>query len=160
MKKLVLLFAVAASCIAANASYLYWQVDANDFISSGQTGTANLYATLTSNGEGKYLLDSYTGTFGMPTVQVADLGSYTTGYSYFVELVNSSSQVVSTSVGDIANNTYSSLLGTSIGTDSSWVATVAKQQAWKGGTQAVPEPTSGLLTLIGMALLGLRRKRA
>ena len=157
MKKLVLLFAVAASCIAANASYLYWQVDANDFISSGQTGTANLYAMTSGTGT---LIDSYTGTFGMPSVQVADLGSYTEGYSYYVELV-SDSVVVSSSIGDISNNSYSALVTAgSIGTDSSWVATVAKQQAWKGGTQAVPEPTSGLLTLIGMALLGLRRKRA
>ena len=39
----------------------------------------------------------------------------------------------------------------------------ASAKAWTGGTftpTAVPEPTSGLLLLIGAAMMGLRRKRA
>ena len=39
----------------------------------------------------------------------------------------------------------------------------ASAKAWTGGTftpTAVPEPTSGVLLLIGAAMMGLRRKRA
>ena len=39
----------------------------------------------------------------------------------------------------------------------------ASANAWTGGIftpTAVPEPTSGLLLLIGAAMMGLRRKRA
>ena len=39
----------------------------------------------------------------------------------------------------------------------------ASANAWTGGTftpTAVPEPTSGVLLLIGAAMMGLRRKRA
>ena len=31
--------------------------------------------------------------------------------------------------------------------------------AWNGGAYAIPEPTSGLLTLLGCALMAIRRKR-
>lgn len=36
---------------------------------------------------------------------------------------------------------------------------IQTQLAWTGGAYAAPEPTSGLLTLIGLALLGLKRKK-
>ncbi len=36
----------------------------------------------------------------------------------------------------------------------------AAAQAWTGGAYAAPEPTSGLLLLVGGALLALRRRRA
>ena len=93
----------------------------------------------------------------------ADMNSYSSGY-FYVELFNSGDrvgrsgeylQMVDNGEGGykLVNSSGKDFLSTSQFTVDSIV--------WNGGATfvAVPEPTSGLMLLLGAAVLGLRRKR-
>jgi len=76
------------------------------------------------------------------------------GYSYFVELYDGSGELFAQSVdtwsyAELANYVHAG--GSAMGSAAE-VLTVSE-------FKAVPEPTTGLLFLFGMAMLGLKRKR-
>ena len=80
-----------------------------------------------------------------------------TSQYFFIELFDANNNLVGKS--EIANG--SSLRDFIAASEFS--ASFEGKNAWTGGTftpTAVPEPTSGLLLLIGAAMMGLRRKRA
>ena len=159
-KKLVVCSAVSAMALFASADVLYWQVESPD---SGATFTAaNLYVTGGGLSSPQQLasvapFDDTPGT--MTDLTQTDLGSYgSSDYSFYVELANytgsslnngkaytwSYDQLVS--AGYIATNPF----------DSSKAAEVASAGNLGSPT---PEPTSGMLLLIGGSLLALRRRR-
>lgn len=90
----------------------------------------------------------------------ADLGSgaESAEYTYYIEIsgyggsYNNENTVLAVS-GDL---TYAQLSG-HVTTDLKEMATIAT--AWTGGTYAAPEPTSGLLLLVGASLLALKRRK-
>ena len=127
----------------AHAAYMNWQVDSMD--TAGFEG-ANQFV-LYHNGSA---VDRATGS--QPnTISLADIGQDST---FYVELVNFESQNV-LARSDTA--TYSDIAG-SLFTDE--LSAVNSVQAWHGSNyKAVPEPTSGFLMMVGLALLGLKRRK-
>ncbi len=98
---------------------------------------------------------------GVPTGNQSPSGDYSAGtpeYSFIVELGNINSDDYSwTTVAKSAAATYSSL-GDYI--HKTFDLNPGQTAVWTPGSfQAVPEPSGGLLTLMGVALLALRRKR-
>ena len=97
---------------------------------------------------------------GVPTGNQSPSGDYSAGmpeYSFIVELGNIDSSDNWTTVATSAAATYSSL-GDYI--HETFNINPGQIAVWAPSTfTAVPEPSSGLLTLIGFAFLALRRKR-
>ncbi len=161
MKKIIFLLAVGVALIS-RADYLYWMVDEKVSGTDIQGKSAefdwtkailkyeenNEVMTLTSEDAAFYRgIDSYA---------VADVGS-ASNYStrnYFIELYNGDQWIAQT-----VHTPGSNLSQYIFGSDSmASLPGVAFGQAGST-TYSVPEPTSGLLFLIGGMLLGLKRRR-
>ena len=185
MKKLMILAATAAMAFAASAASATWGfgsdscLDRNgDYVGDSIQATAFLYlgaATTTASTidlTGLTLLatagqDTTNYTFGSPDtpVSMTGLASDAAGQDYTLLLVegdgltaltenNSYQMVVATgksvqSVDPMSGETWASFIETNATSASSWA-----------NLKVVPEPTSGLLMLLGMAGLALRRRRA
>ena len=97
------------------------------------------------------------------TAQGFSYGSAGTEYNYYFAVINgddvflSASKAVSGQASDTANVAFAGL-GTA--TKNVFADSTATFAANGAGWYAVPEPTSGLLMLLGMAGLALRRRRA
>ena len=152
MKKLLILAAVIAAGVAANAASFNW-------------GAANIYASdLTTKYSGEVTLYC-TQVDGWSTTATATSGAinknntafssdkFVAGTSYDFYLVIEDGGKVFTSATITKGAQQSDTATIQFGN----MAT-ATQTA--GNWAAVPEPTSGLLLLLGMAGLALKRKRA
>ena len=162
MKSLLKLGAFAAVtffAVSVQASALYWQVTAD-------TGATFEYAQLMVTGGGlsdPIALDMVEAEGSGPnyvTLTNTELGEYgTDAYSFFVEMVNYSNDQFET-VATGATYSYNELVSSgyvATGATSTAAAQAAASQANMGS--AVPEPSSGLLLLMGGAMLALRRRR-
>ena len=143
---------------SASASTLFWQVNKDGAGPLGWDGTGDptyavLKATTGTLAEGVGIV-GYKLSEG--TAWATDLDKYgSSEYSFFVELINASGKVYTQKVA----TSYDNLL--SLG----YVSASALDRptgAVSGGFNgaSVPEPTSGVLLLIGGAMLALRRRRA
>ena len=173
IKAFISLIAVSIATVAS-ADLLLWQVDSP--VKDATTSTTIEYAYAQIMGSSA---DSYTGTalsskvgdydgtvtkVGSGTFDVAtvgailgDSGSYTANYIY-IELFDSTGA----SVGRSGISSVSDL-DSYITSASQFGASFQGVNSWGGaGTTtytATPEPTSGLLMLLGAAMLGLRRRK-
>lgn len=166
-KKIFVLAAVALIAVLGKAEFLYWQVNGQ-----GNFTSAQLYAV---DGDTKTALGNqtlaqgvsfsggqYTGDTIVP--QQTNIDGYVgSQYSFFVELITYASsgegiavawktELPRYSYDDLLSNGYISAGG--IGTPTAGMIA--------GGLvmgAPVPEPTSGVLLLVGGALLSLRRRR-
>ena len=97
---------------------------------------------------------------GVPTGNQSPIGAYSAGspeFSFIVELGNIDSSDTWTTVATSASATYSSLAAN---IHQTFDIEPGQAAVWTPGSfQAVPEPSGGLLTLMGVALLALRRRR-
>ena len=96
---------------------------------------------------------------GVPTGNQSPLGSYSAGspeYSFIVELGNIDSSDNWTTVAASAAAAYSEL-GANI--HQTFDMNPSSMAVWTPTSFVVPEPSCGLLTAMGLALLALRRKR-
>ena len=180
MKKLIAACLLALSAqISTAESYLYWQypgivsgsfdgvtwVDGSnpDYakarvgVMSDATGKnvayLNLY-NLSKQSEGSSV-DLSLAKDGLGLTVSAALGNYyENGYSYYIELVNDSNVFVGRSEDTLSYAAAAAYVNSSITTSddvTAWVPTSFT-------TEQIPEPTSGLLVLLGLAGLALKRK--
>lgn len=164
MKKILVLGVIVFAAMVSQASYLYWQVSGSDISDITHSSDPNMhvnYATLWAvNGTDKVDVGwselSLSGGEIMH-IKASDLGeNFGDGYSYYVELSNYNggnwdnrtvlAEGTHTAYGDLLSAGYIQATLTAV------------PQAWTGGTYNVPEPTSGLLILLGLASLALKRK--
>ena len=158
MKKLLVMAAVVASTIAANAASFKWTAG-NMYASNGKdkwTGTVSLYGYLASAGASTaVLVDTATanssGTVSNKTFDWAAAES-DKKYNFYYIIEDSGKVFTSATKEDIIAQASASA---TIGFGNQSTATQAA-----GAWVAVPEPTSGLLMLLGLAGLALKRKRA
>ena len=179
MKKLMIAACVVALAAAAQASAFAWKTSAtgalyNENATDKYTGTAYLFSTgditqqailtawaagtLTTSGA----LDSLAVTAGKVTAGTAfDWGSAGDKLNAFVVVDDGSkifiSDVVS-AIGDVAETKTLSFALKNGSTVKALESETFGSQGWYA--QAVPEPTSGLLLLLGVAGMALRRRRA
>lgn len=178
MKKLVLSLVLAlAGVLNVKADLLYWMVDNPKDV--GGNSLDYTYASIAvaqdiSAGQGKYTASGYLNNyfsgssvengvvikdiFGSSAV-AAILGTDYSSQSFFIELYDAD-----------MNARYQSEVFTLLSPSAYITSAVEFNSNWSmtqsagglGGAfapTAVPEPTSGLLLLIGAAMMGLRRKR-
>ena len=163
MKKLVCLACAAVLGLVASADTLYWQVDTsadNAYapIKNQTFSYAKLYAT---DGTTTTELASVAAEADGKTMKPAltDLGDYGSNtYSFYVELLNYANGESTSVYTQPYASTYNELVS------AGYVSTqaMATPQGFASGGfngAAVPEPTSGVLLLIGGAMLALRRRR-
>lgn len=162
LKKVLVAAAILAGC-AVQASTLYWQVAEQSepftFAALYRTdapGTeGQLLGTQLATGATGYTADSPTGTSAAPTS--TEIGDGTSGY-FYVELVNYANGTVTSANKDYPWS-YNELVSSgyiSTGAEAGLPTGIAAG-GLDGGS--VPEPTSGMLLLMGGALLALRRRR-
>ena len=189
MKKLGLLLVGIFACMVTHAGYLYWQVNANyaeGIDTSGATWTLN-GNTITGFRLSAIDADGYvtaltsyvvagddpvakSNPISLATAQTADLYAdvssvYSSGYSYFIEVIGYDSSVYGSNTGVIGQSTKSvTYEQLSTAGNVNYVAdlgSISDQiSPFVGQAYAAPEPTSGILLLVGFALMGLKRKRA
>ena len=91
----------------------------------------------------------------------ADISNHDSGYSYYIELVNSNNEVIGKSITPLTSSSpnYASYVNNGTTTANLTNIPTVNLNAWHGGSfRAVPEPTSAILMLFGAAMLGLKRK--
>ena len=155
MKKLLILAAVIVAGVAANAASFKW-AGANVYGPDGTTkftGTAYLYCdALGADALSSAAVTS--GAIASTTFSVASAVADTTyDFYYVITTEYKGSEVSFTSATKPATASDTGTPNIAFGNQQS-----ATQAA--GAWAAVPEPTSGLLMLLGMAGLALRRRRA
>ena len=158
MKKILILAAVIVAGVAANAASFKWSA-ANIYASNGTdkyTGDVTLYAYLSTADIGtakavSTVKASSTGAVAATTFSDDSLvgGSY---YNFYFVIEDSGKTFTSA----IQENKAAQATGTTTFTFGNMATATQNASNWA----AVPEPTSGLLLLLGMAGLALKRKRA
>ena len=155
--------AVAASALSASAdvdSYLYWMVENTvtydtKYVSGGGSVTYD-YAMIKISGEDSYLTLYNTGgsldtdMLDSGTTAAAGFSSSPAFSSFLIELYNESDQKVGWTTLPYSTAMANYVYRDPTAAGSTGVFTVS---------QVIPEPTSGLLLLLGMAGLALRRRR-
>ena len=177
MKKIIVAAAVAFAGVAAHASALNWgimsgtSVDATKFAS----GTAYFIAnsdldrpTLTSTGDTAY--NWYKANINTVKSKALFTGTVTDGKFYAAAVDNTLARNrqgywMLIDNGEAADEDHFFAVATRlVSVVFNANSTMAVTATWNGGTQFgvfnVPEPTSGLMLLLGMAGLALRRRRA
>ena len=188
MKKILFAIAAVAVSAGAHASYLYWQIDGTTEDVSALSGAtfdgARVFVSSDGGVSDKTYLEigyadpdlqsgyqsvGYAVNVPQPEMSLVAVvpDGYESGYSFYIELVNynstlNSSQTANSGygtsefVGQSEGQTYATLAAHDfIGSDLSPI----NMSVWHGGAYSpVPEPTSAMLVLFGLAGLALRRR--
>ena len=140
--------------LSLQADYLYWMVDTDSAAKYEPYTAVRLTDGTTPIDE--YVFNSASELIAyqtQPNGYFTAEGTFDSSQSFFVELLNGS-----TWTAQSAPRTYAQLLASGNIFKSGSIAP-ATASAASFGSYNVPEPTSGLLFVIGGMLLGLKRKR-
>ena len=163
-KFLIVVVAVAVSSLSFGG-LLFWEVDTAAVSDAGieNWSYASLYYVDGNNTSTKLdnLVGGYDGTAQKLSADIfssalvaAQLGDGASSWSFYVELYNSANAAV----GKSETLSYAEL--NAYIKESVDMSNLADIQRWSGGDYtAVPEPTSAVLLMLGMALTAFRRKR-
>ena len=154
MKKLLILAAAIVAGVAANAASFNWQA-ANIYGVDGTTkfsGTATLYAIISGTDTAVQVATAANGAVAKANTGFSN-DNLVGGNAYDFYFVIEDGGKKFTSDIKTASAQATSTITVNFGN-----MQAATQAA--GNWQSVPEPTSGLLLLLGMAGLALKRKRA
>ena len=163
-KKLVACSAVSAMALFASADVLYWQVESPD--ADATFTAANLYVTgggLSSPQQlasvAPFDAEGSPAAGTMTDLTQTDLGSYgSSDYSFYVELANYTGSSLNN--GKAYTWSYNELVSAGYIATNPFDSSAAASAASAGNLGSpTPEPTSGMLLLIGGSLLALRRRR-
>jgi len=172
MKKLLFLLTVGIA-VVANADYIYWMVDTpatvQDFSGSSSSETwGNAIISLQDSGSVTVSGYAPNGSGALDTLSYADAGELSAIDAYTYASIGGSSdyagkyfliELFSDTGSWMASYSASaSSLAQYIFGDNS-MAPMPATAFGQGATYNVPEPTSGLLFLVGGMLLGLKRRR-
>ncbi len=165
-KLLTAAFAVVA-VFGLQAGTLYWQINNNpngdDYAAVAVlNGSGELvgYANILDGDGGDVIGNLVDAGDAMSEMQYADISGYDSSYKFVVEMLslNTDGETATWERGwtsgtpmtyaELKTAGYVSEGGISAGSVNSWTSSVT-----------IPEPTSGLLLLVGGSLLALRRKR-
>lgn len=160
MKRLLigLLLMAGVAAHAEYSSYFYWQVDDSvaDFsYAQLRLSGGSQYFTIGDTAYTKVGAETTGGaTLGQTTLAVAaNLGSYASSeYSFLVEVFGEDDGLLAFS----DTFSYDEIAGSFVYSD---MGSTLSGTAYGVSVSNVPEPTSGVLLLLGLAALGLRRKR-
>ncbi len=177
MKKIMFtLLAACAICVTAQASAVDWQFTTR----STSTGVTGGTAYLILGAAGTYASVDDVIAAAVDSASIATSGSKlstgaqtwdggtaaagTTG-SFSIVLVDSSSSGYYVAATGLTGNYYDpddalTPKPSGINNSVSTAITSSSMTAFSGGSGDGPEPTSGILLLVGAGILGLRRKRA
>ena len=155
MKKLMLAVAIVCAAVAANAATTNWK-----YSFSGLIGSDNVAETLGSGSVQMYALINGVET-ALGGAKDFSNGRITANASLFsTELLTVGETYSVWFVATDGDKTYTSTAMNSLALNSDNTQTVAFGAQTGGKWSAAPEPTSGLLLLLGVAGLALKRKRA
>ena len=184
MKKLIVFGFAAIAAVAANAASFYWTANAIQKNGDASSVGSNAYlidasvvsrdamiAALTANDTSKIagtaiLTETTTiaqGTTGNSRINVTQGTASSSVQQYNLYMVvldgtpaSAKNFIVSQQLSNVNNPGYDSESGPGLGN----VGVSFGSQASNGWTAMAPEPTSGLLMLVGLGALALRRRRA
>ena len=181
MKKLMMTLAVVATAAAVQAASFDWKTSATGKIYEAGTttllasGTAYIFDVAATTQQS--VLDAFasgktwtTGNLNSKAVEAgaikatnAEAFNYGTSgndYYFYVALVDGDNIFISDTVKGTASDVGYQGVSLNLKTASQLAASTSATFTAGGWYSAVPEPTSGLLLLLGMAGLALRRKQA
>lgn len=178
MKKAFLFALLCLAGYAGQAAYLYWQVDDTTY-SEGFIAAKVLSTTQPdvkgpngriSSGSDLSIVDPMSGVTipgavmmepSRTEVYAIDVSSFASGgYSFYIELINYDSSGKLTSIAQSGPMTYQALVDQHYIIEDTGISIPTASTAWHGSAYAPgPEPTSALMMLLGVAFLGLKRRR-
>ncbi len=173
MKKLIIIATLMGFAITAKAAAFTWRGGAiyGSDLTTTYSGTATIYAYLTSAGSDAAFVATSSATIVNGVFKTGQTNGYTEDlstitaiqggdntYTFYFVITEGDAQFISTTASGTAQATATEPVsfGGFAATSKTWSDTPGTVGAWS----PTPEPTSGLLLLLGMAGLALRRKRA